>query len=356
MRALGVLPQLAQRHELLILAGGDAYRVLTSQYPVVNIPTLKYHYNRRGKLSNYLNLKRNLPAVLDFRWQGPTQDMVAGLLAKFEPAVVMSDSEPFTLWAARRLHLPTISFDHFGLLVYCRPEMSRWDRFLTWRDGVAYRMLYGKPDRIIVSGFFSAPPRRQGVQVVGPVIRQEVRQTSPTRGDHLLVYLNKGDQQLTPRIQSALNSLGCPVRVYGTTRQGGESNLEFKPLANLPFIEDLASCRAVFGTTGNQLLGEVIHFGKPMLGMPQACVEQRLNAVQLERMGIGMQTTPRGVTAELLREFLSREEQFVRNAQREARDGAAEALEAIDRFAAELAPPGGSAVQPNSSLRRSAGV
>ena len=340
MRALGVLPRLRERYELLILAGGDAYRALTPKYPVVNIPTLKYHYNRRGKLSAYLNLRRNLPAVLDFRWQGPMQDLIADMLTDFAPAVVMSDSEPFTLWAARRMHLPTISFDHFGLLVYCRPEMSRWDRLLTSRDGLAYRMLYGKPDRIIVSGFFSAPPCRPGVQVVGPVIRQEVRQTTPTRGEHLLVYLNKGDQQFTPRIREALSSLDCPVLIYGTTRQGSERNLVFKPLANLPFIEDLASCRAVFGTTGNQLCGEVIHFGKPMLGMPQACVEQRLNAAQIERMGIGMQTTPRGVMAELLRQFLSREEQFARNVQREARDGAAEALEAIDRFTAELAPRG----------------
>ena len=119
-RALAVLPHLAERHDVLVLAGGEAYPALCPGYPVVRIPTLRYHYGKRGELSNYLNIKRNLSAVLDLKLAGPALQMVAEALADFGADVVVSDSEAFTHQAARRLRIPRIGFDHFGLLVYCR--------------------------------------------------------------------------------------------------------------------------------------------------------------------------------------------------------------------------------------------
>ncbi len=337
MRALAVLPELARRHEVLVLAGGDAYQALCADRAVVRIPTFRYHYNRRGRLSNLLNLRHNIGGVLDVRLQGPALDMVMETLAEFRPDVVLTDSEALTHRAAERLGLPRISFDHFGLLVYCRPEMSSADRLVCRGNALAYRWLFGEPDRVIVSSFFDAPAVRPGVCVVGPVMRREVRETEPRDGEHLLVYLSMGEHEYTPRIERALLAAGCPVRVYGTPRRGLQGNLQFKPTANLPFIEDLAGCRAVFATTGNQLMGEALYFGKPVLGMPIACLEQRLNARQIERLGAGMQIDRRRVSPEVLREFLRRGPEFRSRIRRRMRDGARESLEAIERFASELA-------------------
>ena len=337
MRALAVLPELTKRHEVLILAGGDAHNAIASTYPVTRIPTLRYYHDSRGKLSNYLNAKRNLPMVLDLMLQGPSLGMVMDALTEFRAELVVTDSEAFTHRAAGRLRIPRVSFDHFGLLVYCRPEMSRWDRLICWGNGLMYRWLLGEPDRAIVSCFFDAPARRRGVRVVGPVIREAVRQVEPTRGEHLLVYVSQGESEYTPSIERALSALDCPVRIYGTPHRGQQGNLEYKPIDNRAFIEDLASCRAILATTGNQLCGEVIYFGKPMMGMPIACLEQRLNADQIDRLGIGMKVSRSQVTAERLRTFLTREQAYAKNVQREFRDGAREAVEAIERFAAELA-------------------
>jgi len=79
-----------------------------------------------------------------------------------------------------------------------------------------------------------------------------------------------------------------------------------------------------------------MHFGKPMLAMPNDCFEQRLNAQYVERMGFGLQVRRGGVTAEVLQALLDRADEFSGKAQELCRDGAAEALEAIDRFAGEL--------------------
>lgn len=337
MRAMAVLPELTKRHEVLILAGGDAYNALVHEYEVVRLPVLRYQYPKPGRLSKYQTFKRNLSMVLDARLKGPTFQMLEGVLGEFGPDVVLTDSELYTHRLARHLGIPRITFDHFGLLVYCRPVMSRLDRLACWGNALVYRGLFGEPERVVVSSWFSAPSIRPGVRLVGPVIRQEVRRTTPSRGEHLLVYLTPGEHELTPALEQALMALDCTVLIYGTSRRGLQGNLQFKPVANLPFIEDLASCRAVFATTGNQLCGEVSYFRKPILGMPTNCLEQRLNAAQIARLGIGMRVKRRQVTASLLRHFLEREQEFVGRFPPQTGDGAAEALKAIEQFAGELA-------------------
>jgi uncharacterized protein (TIGR00661 family) len=286
-------------------------------------------------LSNYLNIKRNVSMVLDLFWHGPACQMVQDALNEFKPDVVVTDSEGFTHRVAPRMGLPRITFDHFGLLAYCRLPIRGLDRLIGWGNALVYRLLFGEPDRAVVSCFFDAPTRRPGVTMVGAVIRPELRGTTPTRGEHLLVYVSKPDE-FTPRFETALRDQGCPVRVYGTPRRGTDGLIEFKELGNLPFIEDLASCRAVIATTGNQLCGEVVYFGKPMLGMPMACLEQRLNADAIERMGRGRQIRRGGLTADALRDFLRREDAYAAHAGEEPRDGAKEALAAIEQYGDDL--------------------
>jgi len=350
MRARAVLPRLCARHEVLILAGGDAYTALSGDFPVVPIPYLKYHFTSRGKLSNYRSLKRNLPLLLDARWRGPTSDLVESQIRAFGADVILTDSEIYSHWVARHTGIPRITFDHFGLLVYCRPDMPAWERVANWGNAWVYRFLYGVPNRAVVSAFFDAVPRHPGVQRVGAVIREDVLAMKPTHGDHLLAYINKGEHEFTPAVEQAFRAQDCPVRMYGVPRSGREGNIEFKPISKQGFLDDLASCRAVYATCGNQLIGEVIHFGKPMLGTPMACHEQRLNAFHIEKMGFGVRVARDGLTAEILRDFLARADELAAHARGHERDGATEALAAIERFAEELSGASSAARAPAAAV------
>ena len=54
------------------------------------------------------------------------------------------------------------------------------------------------------------------------------------------------------------------------------------------FVEDLAACRAVVAAAGNQLVGEALHLGKPMLLLPEkAHAEQLMTSDFLSAMGCG---------------------------------------------------------------------
>lgn len=159
---------------------------------------------------------------------------------------------------------------------------------------------------------------------------------TPTRGEHLLVYLNRGAWQLTPRVESALRALGRPVILYGTDRRGDDGLLSFRPPSNGPFLDDLAACRAVFSTAGNQLVGEALWLGKPMLVMPERTVEQRLNAAAVEALGIGRRVHLAEMSAEAVASFLRDVDRYRDTMRAAVRDGRAEAIAAIERFAREL--------------------
>ncbi len=337
-RALTVLPDLTRRHQVLILAGGDAYEALRRDYPVVRVPTLTYAYSKQtGRCSTWQTGKRNLPMVLDWTVHGPTFRRIADLIKKHEAQCAISDAELWTHRVAARLGLPRIGFDHFGVLTYCRPAMSRFDRLLSLRDVLVYRLLMGKAHRIIVSSFYNAPSAYEGVRVVGPLLRSELLDFEARRGDHLLAYFNNGATLFSDAIEQALRALDCPVIIYGTSRRGRQGRLEFRPRGNRDFIEALASCRAVISTAGNQLVGEAIHYGKPMLVMPEDAVEQRVNAMAIEQLGIGMQVPRELLSEAVLRTFLDHEPDYVHNIRQHARDGKREALDEFERFFREVA-------------------
>ena len=338
VRAQAVLGELSRDCDVLVLAGDDAYDQLRGDHRVVRIPVLRYYHNKRGRRSSWLTIRRNARVVLDLLFAGPAFQMVLREMRRFAPDVVLSDSEGWTHRAARALGIPRISFDHYGIMAYCSLEMSPLDRLICRLESLVYGMLVCEPERIIVTAFYEGRPRRGNVvKVVGPILRPEVRRARPAAGEHLLVYFSNAPVHFTPHIEESLGKLGCPVKVYGPDREGTAGNIEFCRIANVPFVRDLASCRAVFSTAGNQLISEAIHFGKPLLVMPEKALEQRLNAQFVHRWEIGMRTRAEDVSAELLRGFLDRTDEFAANMRSHRRDGLAEAVAAIKQAVAELA-------------------
>ena len=336
-RALAVLPDLTKRHDVLILAGGDACRALSPDYNVCRIPVLRFALAKGGKRSPIKTIARAVPNVLDLHIHGPARAMVGEVLEDFAPDVVVSDSEVWTHHSARRLKIPRISFDRYGALAYCRWPMSTADAMTRRMESGIYRSLMaGRSDRTVVVSFYDAPAKRPDVCVVGPVLREIVNRQRATRGDYLLVYLSNGHVHFTERVEAALRELDVPVVVYGVGREGADDNLDFRPPSNEKFVADLAGARAVFATAGNQLISEALWFAKPMLLLPEDSLEQRLNAGAVEAMGVGLRTSRRKISTDQLRDFLARSTDFAAAMPTDYTDGRNRAVEAIESAAHEL--------------------
>lgn len=340
MRSLSVLPELMKEHEVTVFTAGDAYDVLAPLFPTVRIPMIGYRYNSRGAHSLPRTIGENLGPMADLLLRGPGMEQVEREFRDRGIQLVISDSEAWCHRAAARLKLPRISFDHVGIIAWCKPHFPA-DLWLTgMRDGMSYRALMGQPDRTLISSFYPAEPSRPGTRIVGPMLRDEVLRASangrPKSKDYLLAYFNKGEHQFRPSVERALRLLDQPVVVYGTPLRGRSDNLEFRAPSNEWFINDLAQCRAVICTAGNQLLGEAIHFGKPILALPEQAFEQRLNAYMIERMGVGMRGDLATLTPSDIDRFLGNESYYRSHMEEHARDGRSEAIETLHRYIGEL--------------------
>lgn len=338
-RALSVLPLLMRQCEVLVLASGDAFDMLSPKYRVHRLPRIEYVYGSEAKRSLLRTVVVNARTAGDAIWGGPEGNGVVRVLRDFAPDVAICDCDPFAHHAAARLGIPRISFDHFGVLAFCRVPMSAGDRVRALRDVAAYRLFIGNPQRIVVSSFFEAPPRSSSVKVIGPLVREEVRSATPLPGEHLLTYFNNGEHQLTPHVEEALQALGAPVIVYGTRRRGVDRNLCFRPPSVTGFVDDLCRATAVFSTAGNQLVGEALHLNKPMLVTPEDTVEQRVNGLALERLGFGRSVRHERIRGSIIRAFLREVPHLRRRAPRAFGDATSEAARTLSRLAVSLSAP-----------------
>src|SRR5581483_9746072 len=338
MRTMSVLPALMRHHDITVFAGGDAHDALAPLFPTVRIPTIGYRYNTRGSHSLPKTIAENAAPMADLLLRGLGCETVEREFRTRGIELVISDSEAWTHRAARRIGLPRISFDHVGIIAYCKPHFPA-DLWLTgMRDAIGYRALMGIPDRILISSFYPAEPAYPGMQIVGPMLRDVVRGIETREGDYLLCYLNKGQHQFLSKVEHTLRLLDLPVVVYGTPFRGEIENLDFRAPSKEGFIRDLANCRAVLSTAGNQLIGEAIYLGKPILATPEDAFEQRLNAHMVERMGVGMRAHLSTLSPSDVDRFLGNDSFYRTNMRSHSADGRDRALAILHRFIDELRP------------------
>ena len=356
MRTMSVLPALMKEHEITVFAGGDAYEVLAPLFPTVRIPTIGYRYNERGGHSLPKTLAENAAPMADLLLGGLGTELVQREFRERGIELVISDSEAWTHRSAQKLGIPRISFDHVGIIAYCKPHFPPDLWLAGMRDAVGYRSLMGIPERILISSFYPAEGQYPGVKVIGPMLRDEVHRVKSVQGDYLLAYFNKGEHQYQPHIDRALRLLDCPVVVYGTKYRGKVDNLDFRAPSTEWFVHDLAHCRAVLSTAGNVLIGEAIHFGKPILALPEDAFEQRLNAYMIERMGVGMRGDLRRLTPSDVDRFMGNHDYYGSNMKEHAGDSRADAIVTLQRYIAELgAELGGERQRAGKAPRRSRG-
>jgi uncharacterized protein (TIGR00661 family) len=134
-------------------------------------------------------------------------------------------------------------------------------------------------------------------------MRERIVQLTPTAGDHVLIYARGG---LGRRIVEVATTVSARFVAYGCDGPPA-SNVEHKHTSAEQFARDLASCRAVICSGGQQLIGEARYFGKPLLVIPiPKQHEQEVNARYARREGIGDFCPIQRLSRERIERFLER--------------------------------------------------
>lgn len=332
-RIRAVADALRPHHQITIFAPGDAWDLLAPAFEgtdvrVRRIPCLRFFYDDRHRLAfgktgyaatRYLvrfpRLLRKLEAI--FRRE--------------QPDLVVTDFEPSLPRAARRCGVPFVSFDHQHFLI--ANDLSSLPRKLqryAAMMGLIVRVYYWGQIKTIVSSFY-APPLRKGyedVVQVGVILRPCVVAAPRAEGEHLTVYLRKFAPE---HVLQALRDCGRPARIYGLGERPPDGNLAFCAISEEQFLADLGTGAALVCTAGNQLVGEALYLGKPVLAFPEPNnQEQYINAHFLQQEGTGEWCEWDDLTGERLADFLERLPRYKEAINPNRYNGTPLALEALN--------------------------
>lgn len=342
-RARTLIESLQREHEVVVHAPGDAYELLEPLYrrasnvEVRRIPGLRWAYGRQGKVdlvrsaSVSVSYLRGLPALIG---------QLARTLREQRADLVVTDFEPALSSAAVQAKVPLVSVDHQAFLTTSDlgalpARLRAHAAFL----GAFVRRWTPSARMQVVSSFYR-PRLRAGlggdVRQVGVLLRPAVRAATPTRGGFLLAYLRPG---VPAKVLETLRRAPMEVRLYG--RGAGESSgsLSPRPVDETGFLRDLAACEAVISTAGNQLIGEALALGKPVLGAPElGNREQELNAWFLARTPGARATTFSAFDSDLLADFIADRDTLAERTCDAHTDGTRETLAALEEAVTRFTP------------------
>lgn len=322
---------LAEGHHVEIMTSGRANDFLASSFDLVH-KIRGFHLIaeenriRRGKTfwSNILEGRKTVPANIQAYFD---------LIKRFEPEVVISDFESWTYLYARAHGLPVLSIDNIQIINRARhPEPVLDGEHANFRIAKAFvRTKLPFADHYVIATFFRPLSLKQRTTLVPPILRREIIEATPTRGEHLLVYQTAPDHEA---LVDALKSCGLPCRVYGLRRgidaDQADGNVTHRPFSEHGFVDDLASARAVIAAGGFTLMGEAVSLKKPMLVIPlQNQFEQTMNGRYLEHEGYG-QATSALESSDQIRAFLERVPDYEERLANVEHDGNARLFEVVD--------------------------
>lgn len=334
-RARAMVEQLRDRHKIVLFSSADGLAFLDKVFgddpeiDVHEIPGLVFHYTAKR-----IDYAKTIRLGLAF-WASAGREArkLLRLFNEHQPDLAICDFEPLLPRAAKRAGVPLVSLDHQHFMstydLSCLPPpLQRWAwrmSWATWAFGIRAKTK-------IVSAFYD-PPLRSGCEDVVQVrtlLRNAVRDRTPDRGDYVLSYLRRVTPQ---RVVDALAELPMPVKVYGLGQREPHGSATFHAIDEQTFVEDLAGCDTLISAAGNQLLGEALHFGKPVLALPErGHHEQCINACFLAEMGAGEWRHLEKATADDLRAFLERRDTYREAIVAAGRsfDGTPRAVEAVE--------------------------
>ena len=332
-RVRTIVELLRSEHRFVIFAPGDAYDMLAPLYAksdirVVGIPGLGFGYSASNAMSPW----RTALGAASYLSRLPK--LIGRLEREIErerPDLVIADFEPALPRAARRRGLPFVSLDHQHFLV--TSDFSNLPQAIQWRAaglGKVVELYYQGQAATIVSSFCFPPVRAAGrVVQIGSLLRPQVLDARPDHRSHLVVYLRKFGSD---RLLQALAATGREVRAYGLGTQPSCGRIHFFAIDERRFIEDLATSYALITTAGNQLLGEALYLGKPVLALPEPNnAEQLIHGHLLANEQTGEWLDFERVDAPALAAFLSRVEYYRSRIVRERLNGNPDALAELRR-------------------------
>ncbi|MBN2435937.1 MAG: hypothetical protein JXK07_11795 [Spirochaetes bacterium] len=314
-RARTIIDDLKDRHSFTVFAPGDAYGMLDGLYnkhdvKLINIPGLNFYYNSKRKVDYGLTLVNAIKYFMD---PAPIKKII-GLIEEERPDLVITDFEPSLLRAAEKCGMPYISINHQHFLsTYDLGQLPLHLQHKAAIMSTAVNFMYSRQCKTVVSSFFfpGLKSRVRNVSQTGVLLNNRIINADTADRGHVLVYLRRF---LDRRLLEMISSIGKKAIVYNNESDYKTKNVIFKKTCPDAFCEDLAGCSCLVTTAGNQLVGEALYLGKPVLVIPEPDnFEQQINAAFLNLSGGGISCEADNIDSQFFKDFVSKLDSFVLN-------------------------------------------
>jgi uncharacterized protein (TIGR00661 family) len=336
-RSKVVIEHLVSRgHKVKIVVSGRAYQFLKRFFDdVVEIRGLTIKY-ASGAMDRDASLLQNVllsPAMLFQNATSYVDDV-----RHFKPKIVFSDFDSYAYFFAKRFDLPIVSIDNQQIIHKCKhdDEITK-GVFADYRATRAFvKAKLPGCDHYFITSFFTPEIRNKfadRVTIVPPILRREILDAEPTKGNHVIVYQTSTSDKA---LLAELNRLPkWNFVVYGLRREAVQGNCTIRNFSEQTFVKDLASARAVVTNGGLSLMHEAIYLQKPILSVPvRHQFEQEMNARYLERCDYGL-AAPR-TDADVLDAFLRQAHKYEKALKHHHQKGNEFLFKRIDRLVEEL--------------------
>jgi uncharacterized protein (TIGR00661 family) len=294
VRAEPVLRWLAERAELHVFAGGPARGFLAERLPALRISEI-----HRPRYAFDLRLLHQTPRHRDAARTAPrfarSFVAIAAAMTREQPAVLVSDFEPLSVYAALALRphrkVPIVALSDMAAFWFGRPAGVRrgeGGRLAVIR--AQWRSVVPHAERHLVTHFVPPPlplPADGPARWAPPPVRAEIEalRSCVRRDGPAVVYLGQRD---VDALHPELAGCGLPLLVYGAAADGERDGVRYRRFDQCGYLDDLRRAPFLLSSGGHSSIVDALALGKPVAVLPApGHFEQELNARAVAAAGVG---------------------------------------------------------------------
>lgn len=269
-RAKSIIPILLSKNiDLDLLVSGTQADILLP-YPVkYTCHGLSFIFGKKGGIDKW----RTYLTVNASRLKKEIYD-----LPITEYDLVINDFEPVSAWAAKIKNVPCVGFSHqCAVIDEASPKAVQSDvtgKFIL-KKYAPCEQAFGLHFEAYTSQMFT------------PVIRDEIRQRTPSQANHYSVYLPSYSDDKLIQVFSQIKGVQWEIFSKHTTKAHCLDNLKILPICNSEFVDSLVSCKGIICGAGFETPAEALFLKKKLMVIPmKGQYEQQCNAAALKKMGV----------------------------------------------------------------------
>lgn len=267
-RARVLIPELRKQAEVDVLISGYNFKLDLDGPVRFKARGMSWAYDSHGSI-DFLETAFQLKPVQFI------QDIQKLPIGEYD--FVVNDFEPVTAWAAQSAGIPCVAISHQA--AFLSEHSPRPEKKSIIAESVLKHLA---PSTTAIGCHF----RRYDDFIEPPIIRDHIKQLTPTAGGHVTVYLPAFDHEYLYPIFNKINEVEWHIFSPGCDVPVQHRNVRVNPVDKECFLKSFENCLGIVCSAGFEAPSEAMYLGKRLLAIPiRNQYEQVCNAVALEKLG-----------------------------------------------------------------------